>query len=206
MKMEQREKEIRVLRKKGNTLQAIGTKYGITRERVRQILLKKETVVKEEVFCVCGKKVWKKARIFCKKHSLRILASSGGRDHSRDIVRIRDGDKCQICFRLWKEGERKFDVHHLNGMCGKNSLGYDSTKDITGLITLCHKCHLSLESNRQKMKEGLSKQSHHVKKMTPKEFTEAVKRISKGDSIKKVSRDLQLTYSSLQRNLNKTAQ
>ncbi len=34
-----RDKEIKKLRAKGLTLQAIGTAFGLTRERVRQILL-----------------------------------------------------------------------------------------------------------------------------------------------------------------------
>lgn len=63
------------------------------------------------------------------------------RDRTREIVRIRDKHTCQMCGKIWVIGTRRFDVHHLNGFCGKKSLAYDRVKDIDGLITLCHKCH-----------------------------------------------------------------
>jgi transposase-like protein len=79
-----------------------------------------------------------------------------GRDYARNKVRERDNYTCQECGKrvtpeqVAKHNERQpsnknrmksLDVHHLNGLCGKNSTGYDSVKDIGGLITLCHKCH-----------------------------------------------------------------
>ncbi len=47
---------------------------------------------------------------------------------------------------------RRFDVHHLNGLCGKKSKGYDSPKDIGGLITYCHKCHLGNHVDKSKFR------------------------------------------------------
>lgn len=38
---------------------------------------------------------------------------------------------------------RRFDIHHLNGLCGKRSLKYDKVDAMPGLITLCHKCHFN---------------------------------------------------------------
>jgi hypothetical protein len=64
-----------------------------------------------------------------------------GRERTRMAVRARDGFRCQGCRRKWKEGERHFDVHHLNGLCGKKSRGYDKLKDMASLTTLCHRCH-----------------------------------------------------------------
>jgi transposase-like protein len=66
-----------------------------------------------------------------------------GRELTRFKVRERDNFTCQDCGKKWKEGERHFDVHHLNGMCGKKSRGYDKLEDMDGLVTLCHKCHFN---------------------------------------------------------------
>lgn len=70
-----------------------------------------------------------------------------GREYTRNLVRIRDKWTCQDCgdkrTREWatKHNKRCHDVHHLNGLCGKKSRGYDRVADMDGLITLCHKCH-----------------------------------------------------------------
>jgi 5-methylcytosine-specific restriction endonuclease McrA len=69
------------------------------------------------------------------------LIPSRGREFTRELVRIRDKHTCQDCHTVWTLGTRRFDVHHLNGLCGKKSKGYDRKGDLTGLITLCHKCH-----------------------------------------------------------------
>lgn len=72
-----------------------------------------------------------------------------GRERTREIVRIRDEYICQDCHArrtpddALRNGKRLFDVHHLNGLCGKKSRGYDKVSEIDGLITLCHKCHFS---------------------------------------------------------------
>ena len=75
---------------------------------------------------------------------MRILK---GRERTREMVRLRDNYTCQDCGarRTYKQSrhlkKRLFDVHHLNGVCGKMSRGYDRVSDIKNLITLCHKCH-----------------------------------------------------------------
>ena len=74
-----------------------------------------------------------------------------GRDLVREAIRKRDNYTCQICGKKWKRGKRRLDIHHLDGLCGKKSQAYDKAGDITGLITLCHKCHLNLDENRKKM-------------------------------------------------------
>lgn len=78
-----------------------------------------------------------------------------GRDLVRFRVRSRDNFTCQDCGKVWVEGKRHFDVHHLNGLCGEKSRGYDSEKDMCGLITLCHKCHFNQHdwAGRDKLKE-----------------------------------------------------
>lgn len=65
------------------------------------------------------------------------------RDFTRNKVRERDNHTCQNCGRQRKEGEKQLDVHHLNGLCGEKSRGYDRLSDMPGLITLCHKCHFN---------------------------------------------------------------
>ena len=66
-----------------------------------------------------------------------------GISRTRELARIRDKQSCQDCKKVWMEGQRKFDIHHLNGLCGKRSQSYDKVTDMEGLITLCHKCHFN---------------------------------------------------------------
>lgn len=66
-----------------------------------------------------------------------------GRDYVRELVRARDKYTCQMCGKLWQEGTRRFDVHHLQGLCGKKSKGIDRKQDMPILIALCHKCHFN---------------------------------------------------------------
>ena len=74
-----------------------------------------------------------------------------GRDRTRFLVRLRDNFTCIDCGEkrppsecgIGKKYKKSFDVHHINGKCGKKSHGYDSTKDLEGLITLCHQCHFN---------------------------------------------------------------
>lgn len=66
-----------------------------------------------------------------------------GRDYVREQARLRDKHTCQNkkCGRVWNGKERRFHVHHKDGLCGKNSRGYDSIDDLDVLITLCPRCH-----------------------------------------------------------------
>ena len=77
-----------------------------------------------------------------------------GMDFTREAVRRRDKYTCQICFKKWKKGNRRFDIHQLNGLCGKRNRKYDKMKETTGLITLCHKCHLRLDIIREKKRKN----------------------------------------------------
>lgn len=103
-----------------------------------------------------------------------ILAKNGfghleGRERARMMVRIRDKFTCQDCgarrlpittrrtnsSKTNLKGRLKlFDIHHTDGRCGKNSRGYDSTKDLSGLITLCHKCHYNRPEHTDRKKHG----------------------------------------------------
>lgn len=83
-----------------------------------------------------------------------------GRDYVRELVRQRDGRRCQCCGKKWQVGERRFDVHHLNGMCGKKTYSYDRVEDIDGLITFCHRCHLRQDSVKLKMATKTGEAKH----------------------------------------------
>lgn len=72
-----------------------------------------------------------------------------GRDHTRELVRKRDNYTCQSCHKRWRLNERRFDVHHLKGLCGKLSKNYDKVETMPRLITLCHKCHFNHHQHSQ---------------------------------------------------------
>ena len=80
-----------------------------------------------------------------------------GRDVVREKVRMRDNRTCQDCGKIWEEGNRRFDIHHLNGLCGKKSKGYDRVADMDGLITLCHRCHFKRPEHKNNSPEWLAK-------------------------------------------------
>lgn len=80
-----------------------------------------------------------------------------GQQRTRELVRIRDNHTCQKCFKKWQEETRRFDVHHLNGLCGKVKKGYDKVGDIDGLVTLCKTCHVNLPSVMEKKINGIRK-------------------------------------------------
>lgn len=147
------------------------------REKIREIarnLPKEKTKVfketrierKKEVLCrVCGVRL----RSFStgdSQLSCSLCLNTGkavdhkkfeGRDYVREQVRIRDERTCQQCGKVWMEGQRRFDVHHLNGMCGKKSRDYDQLSSMEGLITYCHKCHINLHPVRMRISEALRK-------------------------------------------------
>lgn len=79
-----------------------------------------------------------------------------GRNYSRQKVRIRDNHTCQNCKKVWEEGKsNRFDVHHLSGLCGKGrDFDYDTVKDLSNLVTLCHPCHMGLHTVRAKISLG----------------------------------------------------
>ena len=203
--MSERNQQIVGERIAGNTLESIGSKYGITRERVRQIIGQyawnhRNELPSEEMFSALRihKPAWwdkpkspkKRTEIppilqvvspgmgccfachktgvdlfprckfffFCRDCFKRFFFTKAGRelqgmDTPREIVRIRDNHTCQgqDCGRVWVYGERRFDIHHLNGVCGLKSRSYDNITDIDNLITLCHKCHLNLPEVIEKM-------------------------------------------------------
>jgi hypothetical protein len=171
-----RRKIILGLRKKRFTYTEIGKKLGITRQRVHQISVgyKHPTahILAEKLKIWTKRKREKfpeefKLFLADKENSRRnpanhkIMTSGrrkllglpsgkvnikGGRDFTRELVRMRDNHTCQRCGKKWKKGQRRFDVHHLDEkIIGKvNTLNipikYDR-ENMDKLITFCHKCH-----------------------------------------------------------------
>jgi hypothetical protein len=101
--------------------------------------------------------------MFMKKQNSKTWLQQG-RDYTRQLVRERDGHTCQDCKKKWHGfGQRRFDVHHLGGMCGKKSRGYDSVNDMHTLTTLCHSCHMRTHHSTSTPKKA--KLPHHREKV-----------------------------------------
>ena len=82
-----------------------------------------------------------------------------GPERTRMLVRIRDKFKCRKC-GTEKKGKRSLDIHHLGGLCGKKSRGYDKVSTISKLITLCHKCHFNYSSHSKRFGRRILKPEH----------------------------------------------
>lgn len=70
----------------------------------------------------------------------------------REMVRRRDGYRCQMCYRKARPGERKLDVHHLDErMEGEPVSGLpDANLEPDDMITLCHQCHMRIAMARRR--------------------------------------------------------
>lgn len=91
---------------------------------------------------------------------------TSGREHVRFLVRLRDKNTCKDCGKVRTPEEvaafnkkfprqmKSFDVHHIGGICGKKSRGYDKLADMDKLITLCHSCHFRRHDFSQRL-EGI---------------------------------------------------
>jgi len=134
------------LRNKRYTFQRIGDILGISRQRVHQILYNNQ------------RKNPKPEKKIVLKDISRYKRTNGlsGTDFLAEIVRKRDNWTCQICGKVWKKGQRRFDVHHIDEK-DENKHTYANYKKFDKMITLCHKCHLNLEHIRKKMSKKHSK-------------------------------------------------
>lgn len=154
---------IKELRHKGYTLQYIGLKLGVSRQRIHQMIspneIKRMKIIKalivknrKKYLCAFCNSILERKSRFCVVCLPRNLE---GKDRTRQMVRLRDNLTCQTCSKKWVIGTRRFDVHHLGGLCGKKSLRYDKTRDMHLLLTLCHKCHFNhpLHTLKSKIKK-----------------------------------------------------
>ncbi len=91
----------------------------------------------------------------------RVYGLSSGRDNFRESIRERDNFTCQFpgCGKKWKEGARRFDVHHLDETIArvipsrKIPIAYDRSHP-EKLITFCHKCHFKWHIERGHQMNG----------------------------------------------------
>lgn len=149
--METKKDYITKLRARGMSWVKIGVLMGFSRQRAHQIgtgymSYKKATSIdsaKEDSI----------AKLELTKEPMGHM--SGGLGKFRERIRIRDNRTCQICFKVWVEGERRLDVHHMDdefeGRSGERGVIALDRKNFRRMITLCHKCHLNLHTVREKM-------------------------------------------------------
>jgi len=155
------------LRNQGITYQKIADKYGLSRQRIHQIITgyKSPTNIESKLRADAKSKMVliKLNNLLREKLKLNIDLSdvknlvqitgmeSGSRDRNRELIRIRDNHTCQMCDKKWVEGTRRFDVHHLDEDKEKTRKADDLSKEAENMITLCHKCHLNLPGHRKSM-------------------------------------------------------
>jgi hypothetical protein len=121
-------------RNKGLSFTFIGSIHGISRQRTEEIYsIHKDDYSPKHIPLKYGKKI-----------------EFTGRDYTRELVRMRDGYKCQKCGHQWKEGERRLDVHH-KGCDKKRSKGYDRVQNMNEMIALDHKCHMNVKEHIKSM-------------------------------------------------------
>jgi len=181
-----RRTDITLLRKQGLKLDKIGERYKVSRERIRQILLPPVDKITYHFRCdVCKQTMsiptnkvpnclnCQQSKFLAKGFKKIILEDvfkgkpkwkQEGRERNREIIRYLYDYTCQTCGRVWEEGQRSFDVHHLGGMCGKKTRSYDSLDDIDTLLPLCHKCHFNhpehtIKSKKYKKRKELVKKA-----------------------------------------------
>lgn len=141
------------LRKQGKTQKEIGEIFGVNRMKVQRIMN----------YYVPFKRARKQKLIqvfkIKKPSKNRNKITSGGRDCFREKIRARDKWTCQICSKKWIEGNRRFDIHHLDekmdGKSKEKGIGKYDREHPDKLITLCHQCHFSLDVTRNKMLKGI---------------------------------------------------
>ena len=139
------------MRQRGMTFQEIANYYGVSRQAINNRIRKGEP-----------RNPSVRGRVYGRGHHRK------GRGRARHLVRLRDDFTCQDCRarRTLRQVQRYnskikglkgriklFDVHHQDGRCGKLSRGYDTTMDLDGLVTLCHRCHFNRPEHTQRKRK-----------------------------------------------------
>ena len=137
----------------GNSYTRIGKAFGVSRQRVHQILTgyKSPSQEPKKTHIPWG---WSAKDGYTKEGIWK--KGMGGRDFLAEIVRNRDNYTCQICGKIWHEGERRLDTHHLDRN-KENDHSCENYKNFDEMITLCHRCHLNLDQVRSSMTRGHKK-------------------------------------------------
>lgn len=139
------------LRKSGLSYSKIGKIFGFTRQYAHYLLTKVNRDEMKRVEELSYLDFDSLGRVKDVKAVVKNYGN-GGRDRAREIVRIRDNHTCKSCGKKWIEGQRRLDVHHIDEdkEGGKTTVRWD-LENTHRMITLCHKCHLSLDSVRKKI-------------------------------------------------------
>lgn len=169
--------EIIALRCNSLSINQIAKKYNLHSFQVSSFIKNGQPVFIEEQQYVGLQKINPRVRSKLETYLTKVRQTTG-RSRAREMVRLRDKHTCQDCgfvlktidvlkhnqtLKTLKGKWKSLDVHHINGMCGKNSLGYDSPKDISGMITLCHKCHFNRPEHTTKKKSFICKYNKIIK-------------------------------------------
>ena len=137
MKSESRRILIRDLIIKGWTYKTIAKYFGISRQRVHQIITGYKSPYK-----------------YIKRERKPTVIKLEGRDFLKEKVRIRDNHTCQNCGKIWVPGTRRLDTHHTNFIPSvTEAREYKNNKNMDDMITLCHKCQMNLPEHRKEMSE-----------------------------------------------------
>jgi hypothetical protein len=119
-----RQDEMKQMLSSGMSLDAIGKKYGLSRQRVHQIL---NDVLKEH------KEVDELPEVSKEIPDMKLVMGLKQNRRIKELARIRDNHTCQFCKRQWDGNGNKFDVHNFTSKSYK-------FKDIPNMITVCHEC------------------------------------------------------------------
>lgn len=99
-----------------------------------------------------GECIWGYKRYVERIKKIKMERKLEGIDFVREKIRIRDNHTCQKCGKKWEEGQRRFDVHHIDGDKNKTHKYDNLVIEALNMITLCHKCHFSLEITKNAIK------------------------------------------------------
>ena len=137
------------------------------------------------------------------------MSSPSGRESTRSRVRARDNWTCQDCgFRrsveeverfnwsiLGRKGRMKsLDVHHTKGQCGKKSRKYDKVADLTGMITLCHKCHYNRPEHKVQSPEWKLSHRQRTLKVPSEKHVEIFKMWSDGMTLRAIGKVFSVSH------------
>jgi len=141
--MKENKQQFIELHNQGKSYEEIGKIFNISKQRVHQIIKEysspdKRRKIKTNHYRIT-KGLWKKGM--------------DGRSVLAEVVRKRDNHTCLLCGKVWHEGQRRFDVHHLDEE-SENDKSCDNYKKFNRMITLCHKCHLNLKHIKDKMSKN----------------------------------------------------
>lgn len=134
------------LKDKRYTYRQIGDLFKISKQRVHQILTEyNNPYYQTEEY---KKKRSESHAKWAKKNKIwkRIPYYKQGRSFWREKIRERDNHICQICGKIWQKGQRRFDVHKIDG---DDNRKYEQGKDLSDWTTLCHKCHKNLPEHKK---------------------------------------------------------